>query len=262
MTSVDTVTGSSGMLGDVNGAGAGANDKAFASFSPTHFGLLALFGVGVAVAVLWGRRHRGGPDELRDRRILAIAIMAVTVPLHIYELVPGEWDLGSSLPFQLCDVAWVLAATALWTRAWWAVGYTYYVGLSIVTQGVITPSLGHSFPDPRFFGFWGMHLLVVWAAVYLTWGLGLRPTWRSYWFTVALTAGWALAAYCFNLVAGTNYGYLNRKPDSASALDVLGPWPWYVVAEIAIVFVGWLVIMTLPWEVRSRRVSQSTAAPR
>jgi hypothetical protein len=76
----------------------------------------------------------------------------------------------------------------------------------------------------------------VFAAAILL-GLGMRPTWRSYWFTIAVTGSWALAAYCFNLVAGTDYGYLNRKPDSASVLDALGPWPWYVLAEIAIVFV-------------------------
>ena len=224
-----------------------AADGSFQAFSPTHVLMLGLFVVGAVLVVVWGRSHRDRRSETRDRRVFAAAVLLVTIPLHIYELTPGEWDLGSSLPFQLCDVAWVLAVVALWTRSWWAVGFTYYVGLSIVSQGLLTPSLGQAFPDPRFLGFWGMHLLVVWSALYLTWGLGVRPTWRSYWFTLAVTGGWALAAYLFNLVAGTDYGYLNRKPDSASVLDVLGPWPWYVLAEIAIIFVGWLVVMTLPW---------------
>jgi hypothetical integral membrane protein (TIGR02206 family) len=227
--------------------GVTASGARFQSWGPTHLLLLVLFVIGAVVVVGWGRRNRGGPREQRDRRVFAVALMAVTIPLHVYELTPHDWDLGSSVPLQLCDVAWVLTAVALWTGAWWAVAFTYYVGLSIVSQGVVTPSLGQDFPDPRFFGFWGMHLLVVWAALYLTWGLGLRPTWRSYCFTVGLTACWAVAAYVFNAIAGTNYGYLNRKPESASLLDALGPWPWYVVAEISIVFVGWLVVMTLPW---------------
>jgi hypothetical integral membrane protein (TIGR02206 family) len=239
--------------------GVTASQAGFQSFGHTHFLLLVLFAIGAVVVVGWGRRHRGGPSEQRDRHVFAVAVLAVTVPLHIYELTPGDWDLGSSLPLQLCDVAWVLTAVALWTRAWWAVAYTYYVGLSIVSQGVVTPSLGQDFPDPRFFGFWGMHLLVVWAALYLTWGLGLRPTWRSYWFTIGLTACWAVAAYVVNAIAGTNYGYLNRKPESASLLDALGPWPWYVVAEISIVFLGWLVVMTLPW--LSMQPERRTPAP-
>jgi hypothetical integral membrane protein (TIGR02206 family) len=233
----------------------------FRAFSPTHVLILGLFVVGAVLVLVWGRSHRGGPSEKLDRRVFAAAILLITIPLHLYELTPGGWDLGSSLPFQLCDVAWVLAVVALWTRSWWAAGFTYYVGLSIVSQGLVTPSLGQSFPDPRFLGFWGMHLLVVWAALYLTWGLGMRPTWRSYWFTIAITAGWTLAAYFFNLVAGTDYGYLNRKPDSASVLDVLGPWPWYVLAEIAIVLIGWLVVMTLPW-VRHRPAPAGSGALR
>jgi hypothetical integral membrane protein (TIGR02206 family) len=229
------------------GAAVLAVSGGFRAFSPTHDVLLGVFVAGAVLVVWWGRSHRDGPSQQRDRRVFATAIVLIAVPLHVFELTPAAWDLGSSLPFQLCDIAWALAAVALWTRTWWAVAFTYYVGLSIVSQGVVTPSLGQNFPDPRFLGFWGVHLLVVWSAIYLVWGLGLQPTWRSYWFTVALTAGWALAAYCFNLVAGTDYGYLNRKPGSASVLDVLGPWPWYVVAEIAIVFLGWLVVMTLPW---------------
>ena len=74
-----------------------------------------------------------------------------------------------------------------------------------------------------------------------------------YWFTVAATAVWAVTAYVFNVIADTNYGYLNRKPPSASLIDVLGPWPWYVFAEIVIVFFGWMLIMTLPWTLRGAR---------
>ena len=43
----------------------------------------------------------------------------------------------------------------------------------------------------------------------------------------------------------TNYGYFNGKPDG-TVLDYLGPWPWYVLAEVAIVAGIWALI-TLPW---------------
>jgi hypothetical integral membrane protein (TIGR02206 family) len=232
----------------------------FQAFSGQHYLLLAIFVLGLVAAVLWGRGHRGSDREQGRRRALAVAVAAVAVAMQGYQLTPDDFSLGTSLPFQLCDVATVAAVVALWTRSRRAAAFTYYVGLSLTIQGVLTPSLAEAFPHPRFFGFWALHFLVVWAAVYLTWGLGLRPSWRLYWFTVAATAGWAATAYVFNVVAGTNYGYLNRKPASASALDLLGPWPWYVAAEIGLVFVGW-ALMTLPWQLagqlraRSRRTS-------
>jgi hypothetical integral membrane protein (TIGR02206 family) len=229
----------------------------FQAFSGTHFALLGLFALGTWFVIVWGRGHRGGSTEQAYRRAFALAVALFAGSLQVYQLTPGDWDLGTSLPLQLCDLAWLAAVIALWTRNPWASAFTYYVGLSITSQGIITPSLAEDFPDPRFFGFWGMHLLVVWAACYLTWGLGLRPTWRSYAFTVAATAVWAVAAYVFNVIANTNYGYLNRKPSSASLLDLLGPWPWYVFAEIAIVFFGWMLIMTLPWVLQAKRTART-----
>jgi hypothetical integral membrane protein (TIGR02206 family) len=113
---------------------------------------------------------------------------------------------------------------------------------------VITPALSADFPDLQFVLYWGMHLLVVLAAIYLVWGLGLAPDWRGYRIAIATTAVWAVSVFVFNLVAGANYGYLNAKPGSASILDLLGPWPWYLVAEIAIIAAVW-ALMTWPWVV-------------
>ena len=62
-----------------------------------------------------------------------------------------------------------------------------------------------------------------------------------------ITAVWAAAVMVVNALIGTNYGYLNRKPSVHTALDLLGPWPVYVVAEIAIVAGVW-ALMTWPWQ--------------
>jgi hypothetical integral membrane protein (TIGR02206 family) len=69
-----------------------------------------------------------------------------------------------------------------------------------------------------------------------------------------------VTVYAFNVVVGTNYGYLNAKPSAASALDLLGPWPWYVLNEIVIVAVFWALI-TWPWARRPQRVDVSPRTP-
>ena len=162
------------------------------------------------------------------------------------QLLPEGFDFAKSLPLQLCDFAWIAAVVALWTRHWAATALVYFWGLTLTVQGIVTPSLTDQFPHPQYFMFWGMHFFTVWAAVYLTFGLGARPTWRSYRFAVAATAAWAVGVMAFNAVTGTNYGYLNRKPAVGTLLDLFGPWPGYVVVEIAVVAVVW-ALMTWPW---------------
>ena len=63
-------------------------------------------------------RHRDTAAGQPVRRTFAFAILAITVPLQILQLTPDEWNLQTSLPFQLCDLAWKFAVYALWTRRW------------------------------------------------------------------------------------------------------------------------------------------------
>jgi hypothetical integral membrane protein (TIGR02206 family) len=164
----------------------------------------------------------------------------------VLQLLPDEWNPRTSLPFQLCDLAWMFAVHALWTRSRQTATVTYLWGVTLTTQGMLTPDLKSEFPEPRFLMFWAMHVLIVWAAFYLVLGLRILPTWATYWRTVGITAVWAAAMMIYNTIADTNYGYLNGKPENASALDLLGPWPAYVVVEIVLVATVW-ALLTWPW---------------
>lgn len=214
-------------------------------FGGEHLLLIGLFLVGAGVVVAVGRRQRTS-DPVRFRRTFAVVMVVVPVSSQVLQLMPAEFDVRSSLPLQLCDFAWVTAAWALWNRARLPAAITYYWGLTLTVQAIITPSLEQRFPDPLFIAFWAMHLLVVWAALYLSIGLGLGPGWREYGLSVLVSLGWLVVASAFNVAFDTNYGYLAHKPTSGSAFDLLGPWPWYVVNAFVVVLVGWALI-TLPW---------------
>jgi hypothetical integral membrane protein (TIGR02206 family) len=234
------------------GSIAAADEAAtFSAYGTSHLVTIAILLVGIVVLVRVGRRLRDTDPRDRLGKGLSVAAAAVTVPLQVLYFTPDYWSLDKTLPIQLCDLASFAAIYALWTHRRWAVGLVYYWGLTLTTQAILTPDLASAFPDPVFFLYWAMHLLIVWAAVYLVWGRGLTPTWRTYGTAVALTSLWALAVYTFNVAAGTNYGYLNAKPRAASVLDLLGDWPTYVVAEIALVIAVWALV-TWPWTARDR----------
>ena len=228
--------------------------EGFAAYGTSHRVVIVLLVVGAVVLVRAGRARRGHGSADVIGRGLAVALLTITVPLQVLYLTPGYWSLERTLPLQLCDLAWMTAVYALWARRRWAVALTYYWGLTLTTQAVLTPDLAAEFPDPAFLLFWAMHLLVVWAAVYLTWGVGLTPDWHGYRTALLVTVGWAAAMLGLNALAGTNFGYLNAKPSSASVLDLLGPWPWYVVVATVVVAAAW-ALLTWPWIALDRRLA-------
>ena len=229
------------------------------AYGATHLVMLATFVAGSVALVLFGRAHRGDVTAVRLAKVLAVLIPAFTVPMQLFDFATN-FDLGITLPLHLCDLAWPAAALALWTRHPYFVGLTYYWGLTLTLQAIVTPSLGEPFPEPRFIAYWGMHMLIVWSALYLVWGLGLTPRWREYGTTMLTTVAWVAVASVFNAIADTNYGFLCGPPRRASILDYLGPWPWYIAVEVALVAVGWAV-MTWPWEHRRASVMEPLPAP-
>ncbi|KUH65772.1 hypothetical protein AU184_06280 [Mycolicibacterium novocastrense] len=218
--------------------------RQFEPYGPSYWGAIAVFVAGAVVLVWTGRRQTDAQAQRWGRALGGLTAL-IYAAILVYNLVPPT--LAGSVPLQLTDLATVVAAYALWSRRQWAYALTYYWGLVLSVQALISPVLrGPDFPHYRFLAFYAIHLLVVWAAIYLTWGRGMRPDWRDYRLAVAVTSVWAVVTVVFNRIADTNYGFTNYKPDTASALDILGPWPVYVVVTAALVFAVW-ALMTWPW---------------
>jgi hypothetical integral membrane protein (TIGR02206 family) len=59
-----------------------------------------------------------------------------------------------------------------------------------------------------------------------------------------------------NLLTDGNYLYLRHTPGAHSLLDVLGPWPWYIVGAAALALVLF-AILDLPFTIGRHRRSQT-----
>ena len=222
----------------------------FVAYGLSHWIVLLIFCL-VMLGLLLSARHLGQLGQQRLGRGLALVILLIMLPFQIGAMSPPFWDVQYSLPLQLCDLAWMVAVVALWSGRRWASDLLYFWGLTLTVQGLITPALGYGYPHIGFFMFFAMHCLVVWAAIYRTWGMGFRPDWGSYRCAVVVTLGWMGLMLLVNALLGTNYGFVSAKPASASILDALGPWPVYLFWEVVIAMAAW-ALLTLPW-VRGQR---------
>ncbi len=223
----------------------------FTAWSPSHLVVLAIFAAGTLGLLLAGPRLRDATTERPLAVALAWGNLVFGVASTVTELFP--FTAEHSLPLQICDLAWIFVAWALLATRPLPLALTYYWGLTLSVQALVQPTLTEPFPDVQFFVFWAKHVLIVWGAVYLCLSLRRGPDWAAYRLAVVWTFGWLVVVMSLNAVLGSNYGYVNGKPSEATVLDLLGPWPAYVVAEMAIVAGGW-ALMTWPWMRRPRAV--------
>ena len=228
---------------------------AFTPYGLTHWMLLTLTVTGVVLLVRLGRRHRGTPAAVAFARTFGVVQLAVSLGFLVIWLVPPLFDVHQSLPLHLSDLLRLVSGYALWSRRRWAVALTYYWGLTLNPQALLTPDLDLDVaPALEFASYWVQHVLVMWAVCYLIWGLGLHPNWRDYRLALVVTVGWAAVTLTINQALGTNYGYLSRKPAGGSLLDLLGEWPWYLLVVLALLAGVWALI-TWPWVRRSPAAS-------
>jgi hypothetical integral membrane protein (TIGR02206 family) len=187
----------------------------------------------LCVLVVWAARARPGASTQPASRALGAVILAGLVFEQTVVIVRGDWSADVYLPLQLSDAVTLVAVLALWSGRPSLVELTYFWGLTAALAAVLTPALARGFPDLTFFTFFATHSGAVLAAVLLVYGRRLAPgpgaVGRAWYATLAVAAVAAVA----NLVTGGNYMFLRQKPDS-SLLDLMGPWPLYIVSAGAL----------------------------
>jgi hypothetical integral membrane protein (TIGR02206 family) len=216
--------------------------------------LVAIVATAILAAFLVGGARRWGDAwAVPIGRALAIVILGGFVCEQLTYAVRGQWTARVNLPLQLTDVVTLASVAALWRPGSpLLVELVYFWALSASLQAVLTPDLGQAFPDPLFFTYFATHSGAIAAACLLVFGARRAPrpdaVWRVYAVTAAVTAGAAIGT----LLTGGNYMFLRRKPAHGSLLDVMGPWPIYVVVGAALGLVIFLGLAAL-----ARTISRS-----
>ncbi len=124
------------------------------------------------------------------------------------------------------------------------------------------PDIGAHFPTYPFFQYFIQHAGIPGAALFLVVGLRLYPRpWagaRAFALVFVLLVVDAFA----NLLTDGNYLFIRSVPPGGNILDLLGPWPWYIVwagVLAAAIFAG----LELPFRIRNggRERGRSRTAP-
>ncbi|WP_028593391.1 TIGR02206 family membrane protein [Paenibacillus assamensis] len=214
----------------------------FQAFSSAHLGALLLFAVSIIllyVCRFWLR------DEKRSKRtrftLIGLLILA-EVSLNIWYVAGGVYDAADTLPLELCSISLYLCVFMLLFRSRFIFSIVYFTGIGGALQALLTPALGFPFPHFRFLQFFLAHIVIILAVLYMVWVEKYRPTWKSVGLAMVFLNVLLVVVGSINYLTGGNYMFLARKPETASLLDVLGPYPWYIISLEAVAFIMFIIL--------------------
>lgn len=229
-------------------------------FSVSHLITLAALAAVNILLVVWFRKNAGERPVYRFRFYLAALLLLNEGFTVFWCAAEGVFTLDYALPVQLCDAAAFLSVVMLLWGNRTSFELVYFWGLGGSLQALLTPDLYYPFPHFMFISFFVLHGAILTAIFYLIAVEGFRPTLKSIGKTFIYTNVYAGFVALINRLTGGNYMFLSRKPEGASIIDFLGPWPWYLLSLEGVLLIVCLILYIPfagknPLAGRSRRIA-------
>jgi len=205
---------------------------------------------------------RRASQRVKDtfRITLGIVLIINELAWHIWNASVGMWTLQTMLPLHLCSVLVWGSSYLLLTNNTHAYEFVYFLGVGAGIQAIMTPDLGiYGYPHFRFFQTFISHGGIIVAALFMTIVQGERPYFPGS-FKRVILGGVAYMAVVFviNSFVGSNYLFIMHKPETPSLIDMLGPWPVYILGLFGIAVIEFVLLYT-PFWVKDRFFGKTSA---
>ncbi|HET7144166.1 MAG TPA: TIGR02206 family membrane protein [Anaerolineales bacterium] len=218
--------------------------------------LIALAIITVICILLPHFRNRWDEKEKRIfRYTVAILLTVDELSAHLWNVYWGTWNIQTMLPLHLCGVMLWLSVYMLLARNPVIYELVYFLGIGGATQALITPDASiYGFPHFRAFQTFIAHGLLVIVPIYMTVVEGYRPTLRSFKRIFIWTNIYMVFVFIINLTINSNYLFIHYKPEFPTIIDLLSPWPWYIL-ELEVVGIAILSILYIPFLIKDWRAN-------
>ncbi|MBN2086165.1 MAG: TIGR02206 family membrane protein [Anaerolineales bacterium] len=232
---------------------------AFELFGPAHLAFLAFLLV-VFILLYTLRNRLSDRQKMCLRWFLAVWLVLNEAAFHAWQIHYGLWSVQIHLPLHICSLMVFASAYMLVTRQYTIYEFSYFMGIGAAIQALLTPDAGiYGFPHFRFFQTMTAHGLLILSALYMTWAEKFRPYPKSLLRVFVGMNIYMAAVYIINQRIGSNYLFIAHKPETASLIDVLGPWPWYILS-LEIIGVAVCLLLYAPFFLKDLGAKKPQAA--
>ncbi|TDQ39756.1 TIGR02206 family membrane protein [Aureibacillus halotolerans] len=179
------------------------------------------------------------------RHIWIGILLVMDGALYVWYLATGAWNPATTLPYNLCSLMLYGTVWMLWRPSKWLAPIIFLLAISGAIQAVLTPELFYGYDHFRFYQFFIAHIGILAANLHLFWTKRVVLQWRAILQAWGVLNVLAASAFLVNVITGGNYFFVSHKPLQGSLLDVLGPYPWYLVSleGVALLLISFLCIL-------------------
>lgn len=231
----------------------------FKLFGTGHLIFLAI-DVAIILFLIFGWKNPSEKAKRNTRYILAAILVIWEGAWHVWNIVNGTWTVQELLPLHACSIMVWTSVVMLFTKNYTIYEFVYFLGMGGAMQAVLTPEAGiYGLPHFRALQTLVVHSTLVIVPIYMSAIEGYRPTGKSFLRVIIGINLYMVFVYIVNLLIGSNYMYLMHKPETASLLDVLGPWPWYILSLEVLGFAIFFLLY-LPYFIKDLRAKKMETA--
>ncbi|WP_460218320.1 YwaF family protein [Psychroserpens sp. MEBiC05023] len=208
-------------------------------------------GLATVFAIVLIRYAKGQLPNQQQRicHYIALFISLIVVVFHLYYMLFGDYNFRTDLPLYLCSLLGILIPIYTYYRKYWMFEILVFWIIAGTLQGVITPDIAEGFPSFDYFRYWVVHLGLLLVIFYSVFVFKLKPKLKSVFKSFLALQVYVVLMIVINYFLDANYFYLNKKPESASVLDYLGDWPYYIIV-CQLLIIPLFLIIYLPFHFR------------
>lgn len=218
-------------------------DSTFDAFTIEHYAPILLGALICIIAIYTANKYLSERAKTILGTVLALIPFFCVIGRMGYLLSIGDLDPKEDLPFFLCRFMSLILPFVFYKRNRFLLGILYFWILAGTINSIITPDLLFPPGHWEYTMYWVYHGMLIVTMLYGVFVYKLKIKWRDYRNAVIGTILFTIFSVIVNYLLKANYNYLSAKPVSASILDVMGPWPWYILSVYGLMFFLFFLVL-------------------
>ena len=201
----------------------------------------------LSISLLYILKNKSDRDKKIFRLILGCFALILQISYDIWLIVNENFTIKESLPLNICSVSLILVFILFLTKNRIVFSVQYFWGIIGSSYALIFPNIIHNFPHFRFVEYFLAHGVILFSVFYFLfiekYTITIKSAVAAYIFSVFYLG----IVFVINLIIGSNYLFLMKKPQFASFLDLFGD---YYRFGLLLVILIMFIVLYIPFILR------------